>query len=55
MAHHSVLIVEVFGSIDKTRQEVAFEYGPNEHRLVSKELLDIRDQLPRLNKLEAFH
>ena len=54
VAHHSVLIVEVFGSIDKTRQEVAFEYGPNEHRLV-KELLDIRDQLPRLNKLEAFH
>ncbi len=54
VAHHSVLIVEVFGSIDKTRQEFPFEYGPNEHRLV-KELLDIRDQLPRLNKLEAFH
>lgn len=54
VAHHSVLIVEVFGSIDKTRQEIAFQYGPAEHRLV-KELVDIRDQLPRLNKLEAFH
>ncbi len=54
VAHHSVLIVEVFGSIDKTRQEIALSYGTHEHRLV-KELLDIREQLARLNKLEAFH
>ena len=54
VAHHSVLVVEVFGSIDKTRQQAGLQYGPDEHRLV-RELLDIRDQLPRLNKLEAWH
>jgi arginine decarboxylase len=54
VAHHSVLVVEVFGSIDKTRQQAGLQYGPSEHRLV-RELLDIRDHLPRLNKLEAWH
>jgi arginine decarboxylase len=54
VAHHSVLVVEVFGAIDKTKPAVDFAYGPSEHRLV-KELLDIRDNLPRMNKLEAFH
>ncbi len=54
VAHHSVLLVEVFGSIDKTRQEANLQFATNEHRLV-KELLYIRDNLGRLNKLEAFH
>jgi arginine decarboxylase len=54
VAHHSVLVVEVFGSIDKTRQEIQFQYGTDEHRLV-KEMLDIRDNLGKVNKLESFH
>jgi arginine decarboxylase len=54
VAHHSVLLVEVFGSIDKTRQEAKFTYGPGDHRLV-RELTDIRDNLQRLNKREAWH
>jgi arginine decarboxylase len=54
VAHHSVLIVEVFGSIEKIRPCVAFEYGDNEHALV-KELLDIKKNLAKSNKLEAFH
>ncbi len=54
VAHHSVLIVEVFGSIAKTRPDESFTYTENEHPLV-KELLDIRKNLPRLNKLEAYH
>src|SRR5213593_2464565 len=54
VAHHSVLIVEVFGSIEKTRMSNAFTYGENEHALV-KELLDIRKNLCKLNKLEAWH
>lgn len=53
VAHHSVLIVEVFGSIAKLRKD-PLEYGENEHPLV-KELLDIRKNLARLNKLEAYH
>ncbi len=54
VAHHSVLIVEVFGSIAKIRFNDYFQYTDNEHALV-KELLDIRKNLPKLNKLEAYH
>src|SRR6266478_7425365 len=54
VAHHSVLIVEVFGAIEKVRPGYAFEFGEHEHALV-KELLDIRKNLPKLNKLEAYH
>jgi arginine decarboxylase len=54
VAHHSVLIVEVFGAIQKSQLVDNFQYGENEHALV-KELFDIRKNLPRLNKLEAYH
>ncbi|HEX4644181.1 MAG TPA: biosynthetic arginine decarboxylase, partial [Verrucomicrobiae bacterium] len=56
VAHHSVLIVEVFGAIEKNRGAncAPQEYGDSEHPLV-KELLDIRKNLAKLNKLEAFH
>src|SRR5437016_14414219 len=54
VAHHSVLIVEVFGAIEKIRPGDYFQYGENEHALV-KELLDIKRNLPKLNKLEAYH
>lgn len=54
VAHHSVLLVEVFGAIEKIRASHALPYGDNEHPLV-RELLDIQKNLPRLNKLEAYH
>src|SRR5437870_551146 len=54
VAHHSVLIVEVFGAIEKVRPGQYLQYGENEHALV-KELQDIRKNLPKLNKLEAYH
>src|SRR6266576_3535798 len=54
VAHHSVLIVEVFGSIDKTRMGSTMIYGEHEHALV-RELLDIRKNFGKLNKLEAYH
>jgi arginine decarboxylase len=54
VAHHSVLIVEVFGAIGKVRAGDALPFGENEHPLV-KELLDIKKNLPKLNKLEAYH
>jgi arginine decarboxylase len=57
VAHHSVLIVEVFGAIDKTPAELDFTFKPNgegEHQIV-KELIYIRDNLAKLNKLEACH
>ena len=54
VAHHSVLIVEVFGAIAKVRTETQFAYGDNEHALV-RELLDIRKNFAKMNKLEAYH
>lgn len=54
VAHHSVLIVEVFGAIEKIRASPSLAYGENDHALVG-ELLDIQKNLPRLNKLEAYH
>ena len=54
VAYHSVLIVEVFGALEKVRPSEYFQYGENEHPLV-RELLDIRKNLPKLNKLEAYH
>lgn len=54
VAHHSVLVVEVFGSIHKTGLAETLTFGDNEHALV-RELLDMRRNLHKLNKLEAFH
>ncbi|MGA2241507.1 MAG: biosynthetic arginine decarboxylase [Verrucomicrobiota bacterium] len=54
VAHHSVLIVEVFGAIEKIRPGGSLKYGDNEHSLV-KEFLDIQKNLAKLNKLEAYH
>src|SRR3989441_2489285 len=54
VAHHSVLIVEVFGAIEKIRAGDSLQYGENEHPLV-RELLDIKKNMPKLNKLEAYH
>src|SRR5438128_1403207 len=54
VAHHSVLIVEVFGAIGKVRQDVKFAYSENENPLV-KELLDLQNNICKLNKLEAYH
>ncbi len=54
VAHHSVLIVEVFGNIEKSPPGINFEYGDKEIPIV-RELLDMRKNLAKLNKLEAFH
>ena len=48
------MLFRSFGSIEKLRAEAQFEYGENEHALV-RELLDMRKNLPKMNKLEAFH
>jgi arginine decarboxylase len=54
VAHHSVLIVEVFGAIEKIRPGEFLQYGEDEHPLV-KELLDMKKNLAKHNKLEAYH
>lgn len=54
VAYHSVLVMDAFGSIAKTHPWDYLKFGANEHPLV-KELLEIRDNMPKLNKLEAAH
>jgi len=54
VAHHSVLIVEVLSAIEKLKPGAQLVYGDNEHSLV-RELLDLRKNLCKLNKLEAYH
>jgi len=54
VAHHSVLLVEVFGAIAKLRPEVPIDYHDHEHPIV-RELLYMRGNLPKLNQLEAYH
>ena len=54
VAHHSTLVVEVFGSIEKGSPKCQFSYGSDEHPIV-KELLEILNNLATLNQLEAFH
>jgi arginine decarboxylase len=54
VAYHSVLVLEVFGSIEKIKEREFFSYGEDEHPIV-EELLEIRKNLPKLNKLESYH
>ncbi len=54
VAHHSVLVVEVFGAIGKVGTTPDFQFGENEHALV-QELLEIKAGLVKGNKLAAFH
>lgn len=54
VAHHSVLIVEAFGSIEKERETVAIEPKEGDPKLVS-EMLDIKKGLTRQNRSETLH
>jgi len=53
VAHHSVLVVEVFGASTKAGK-LRFKYGKEEHALV-QQLLKIRRGLARGSKLAAYH
>ncbi len=55
VAHHAVLIVELFGSIEKDRlEDLPRSEGVRDHKVVA-ELLDIRKNIPAANLLEAYH
>ncbi len=55
VAHHSVLIVEVFGSIEKIQGGRGRFNTARMNAALVKELLDIKKNLGKSNKLEAFH
>ncbi len=54
VAHHSVLVVEAFGSIEKTAPKSKVEAGEKDHKLVG-EILDVKHRLKRGNRLESLH
>ncbi len=54
VAHHSVLVVEVFGSIEKLQGSEHLKYGDDEHPMV-KDLLEIRSRLEGSLKREDYH
>ncbi len=54
VAHHSVLVVEAFSSIEKTAPKLKVEAGETDHKLVA-EILDVKQRLKRGNRLESLH
>src|SRR6202040_4144743 len=54
VAHHSVLVVEAFGSIEKTAPKLKIEMTEKDHKLV-RDILDVKQRLKRGNRLESLH
>ena len=54
VAHHSVLVVEAFGAIEKTSPKLKIEATEKDHKLVP-EILDVKQRLKRGNRLESLH
>ncbi|MEP6685420.1 MAG: biosynthetic arginine decarboxylase [Verrucomicrobiota bacterium] len=54
VAHHSVLVVEAFGSIEKTTSKLKVEPGEKDHKLVG-DILDVKQRLKRGNRRESLH
>jgi arginine decarboxylase len=54
VAHHSVLVIEAFGSIEKTAPKLKVEASEKDHKLVS-DILDVKQRLKRGNRLESLH
>src|SRR6266513_855061 len=54
VAHHSVLVIEAFGSIEKTVPKVKVEATEKDHKLVG-DILDVKQRLKRGNRLESLH
>src|SRR4051812_43292193 len=54
VAHHSVLVVEAFSSIEKTAPKLRVEATEKDHKLV-REILDVKQRLRRGNRIESLH
>jgi arginine decarboxylase len=54
VAHHSVLVVEAFSSIEKTAPKLKVEATERDHKLV-REILDVKQRLKRGNRIESLH
>src|SRR4051795_8952034 len=54
VAHHSVLVMEAFSSIEKTAPKIRVEANEKDHKLVG-EILDVKQRLKRGNRIESLH
>src|SRR5690348_11151954 len=54
VAHHSVLVMEAFSSIEKTVPKLRIEAGEKDHKLVG-DILDVKQRLNRGNRIESLH
>jgi arginine decarboxylase len=54
VAHHSVLVVEAFSSIEKTTSKLKVDVTETDHKLV-RDILDVKQRLKRGNRLESLH
>ena len=54
VAHHSVLVMEAFGSIERTAPKLKVEVTERDHKLVH-DILDVKQRLKRGNRLESLH
>ena len=54
VAHHSVLVMEAFGSIEKTAPKLRVTASEKDHKLVG-DILDVKQRLKRGNRIESLH
>ena len=54
VAHHSVLVMEAFSSIEKTVPRLKIEATEKDHKLVA-DILDVKQRLKRGNRMESLH
>jgi arginine decarboxylase len=54
VAHHSVLVMEAFSSIERTSPKLKVEATEKDHKLVD-DILDVKQRLKRGNRIESLH
>jgi arginine decarboxylase len=54
VAHHSVLVMEAFSSIERTAPKLKVEAAEKDNKLV-RDILDVKQRLKRGNRIESLH
>jgi arginine decarboxylase len=54
VAHHSVLVMEAFSSIEKTAGKTKIDPSDKDHKLV-RDIIEVKQRLKRGNRLESLH
>src|SRR6266545_3993381 len=54
VAHHSVLVMEAFSSIERTAPKLRVEAAEKDHKLVH-DILEVKQRLKRGNRIESLH